>query len=94
MDTEVLKRVVADNADKITYPFSHLYKMLGYDNLIFLIDMYGGTTLYIPRLHWVFKDCISIAVRKDFGRLGMYELCQKYGISERTIKDIVKEREA
>ena len=57
-----------------------------------LIRHYGGNQLYIQQVDSVLKDMRDKELNEKFDGSNYKELSREYGISERTIRDIVAEK--
>jgi Mor family transcriptional regulator len=89
MDKKTLRNAVEKHTDLILKPFDLLYETLGFEAINTLSYYFGGQQIYIPRPQFIFWDCIRLQIIEEYNGRNMRELCQRYGVSWKTIKSIV-----
>lgn len=72
-------------------PHREIAQVIGVENLIRLSEIYGGTTLYIPKPGEILKNRRYAALIEEFDGSNIKYLARKYHVSERTIYRLVKE---
>lgn len=70
---------------------SELVQVLGVGNTVRLLEVFGGSQLYIPRLETLTKsECRNSMICTDFMNGMSYRaVANKYGLSEMAIRKIV-----
>ena len=70
---------------------SELVQVLGVGNTVRLLEVFGGSQLYIPRLETLTKsECRNSMICTDFMNGMRYRaVANKYGLSEMAIRKIV-----
>ncbi len=73
---------------------SELVQVLGVENTVRLLEVFGGSQLYIPRLETLTKgECRNFMICTDFMNGMSYRaVANKYGLSEMAIRKIVAVR--
>ena len=92
MSDEHFKNAVLKNKGEVTPPFDAMLDIMGFEGLRQLCDQVGGTTLYIPSLQNMFKGCLQKQIPTEFDGSNYRQLCYRYGLSERTIRNFVNPR--
>lgn len=68
-----------------------LRRIIGISNTISLIEKCGGSFIYVPQMNTVLKNERDKAIYSDFNKgISYKQIALKYGISELTVRDIVK----
>ena len=91
MNLQHIKQAVDQNLTSVPEPFKTILSLAGFDGIIELCESFGGTSIYIPHTKSVFRDCIRLQVKKEFKSDNYKELCIRYGLSERTVRNIIEE---
>lgn len=66
-----------------------LAEVIGLDSYINLVKIYGGTTLYIAKYDRLQNIKRDQKIVRDFNGYNHKYLAHKYGLSDRTIRDIL-----
>ena len=66
-------------------------QLIGVENLIRLSEIYGGTSIYIPKVDDLLKNSRYAAIMREFDGTNIRYLARKYGVSERTVYRLVSE---
>lgn len=84
---------VMDNicVDELPEPYNDMARIIGTENLMKLVEEFGGTQIYLPRKNQLMKEYIYKAILKEFNGSNRRELSKKYDISESTIYRIIKQ---
>ena len=70
-----------------------LAETIGMDAWRKLIDVYGGTgRMYIPQVDMVVIPIRDQLIRREFNGDNFYELARKWNMTERSIREIVKDK--
>jgi len=92
MVKEYFENAVLSNKEGILPPFDNLMEIVGFEGIYLLTKEMGGSSLYVPSLHKIFRECLCKQIPKEFDGANYRELCRRYGLSERTIRTIVEEQ--
>lgn len=70
-----------------------LAELIGLEAFIRLVDVYGGTSsLYIPKAEQLVLPVRDEMIRREFDGNNSYVLARKWGLTERYIREIAKEK--
>lgn len=74
---------------------SELVQVLGVENTVRLIEVFGGSQIYIPKFNNLSREYRDSEIYKDFlSGISYSELRHKYKLSEKTIRAVINaERE-
>lgn len=83
-----VKRIISECQNET---ISELVQVLGVGNTVRLLEVFGGSQLYIPRLETLTKsECRNSMICTDFmNGMSYREVANKYGLSEMAIRKIV-----
>lgn len=84
----ILKNICVD---ELPEPYNDMARIIGTENLIKLIEEFGGTQIYLPHKDKLMKQYKYQAILKEFNGSNKRELSKKYDISESTIYRIIKQ---
>ena len=90
MDEKALKTAAKKYKHLITPPYNQMMEMDGFEAICALSKAYSGTSVYIPSLRTIFGRCLDTDMLEQYARTNVRELVQKYGYSERYVRDLVK----
>lgn len=65
-------------------------ELIGVENFIHLSEVYGGTTIYVPKMDDLLKNSRYAAIMQEFDGTNIRQLARKYHVSERTIYRLVR----
>lgn len=65
---------------------------IGVDGLIKLCEHFGGSSIYIPQKKELLKNKIYSMIYREYDGGNIKQLAVKYGVSEATVYNIVRER--
>lgn len=88
-----IKTAVESHAHAIREPYKIFFDLFGFDGIIELCGHFGGTTIYIPHVQGIFKDCIKAQILSELTFDNYKLLSTKYGVSERTVRNLQEEKE-
>ena len=57
-----------------------------------LVEAYGGQAIYVPKADSIVRSLRDERIRRDFNGYNYKFLCNKYNLSERTIRAITAEK--
>lgn len=70
-----------------------LAELIGMEGFIRLVDVYGGTSnLYIPKAEQLVLPVRDEMIRREFDGRNSIQLARKWGLTERHIREIVKDK--
>ena len=62
------------------------------DGFIRLVDTYGGTSnLYVPVAEQLVRPVRDELIRREYNGRNVYELARKWDLTDRSIREIVKD---
>ena len=75
----------------IPYYLHSMVDMIGEENFLKICKMYGGSSIYIPVYKRATQGIRNAAIFKDYNGKNIDALRIKYKLSNRRIRDLVKE---
>ncbi|MBS5794292.1 MAG: Mor transcription activator family protein [Clostridiales bacterium] len=78
--------------EDIDEQYRHIAERIGVEQFIELIKGLGGTSWYLPKLDKVLYRAIKRKILREYNNYNKKELALKYGISEKTVERITKEK--
>lgn len=66
-------------------------ELIGVNNLLNLSKVYGGTSIYIPKIEELLKNQKYAGIMSEFNGGNIKKLARKYGVSERTVYRLVQD---
>lgn len=66
--------------------------VVGFDNLIKMIEHFGGNSIYIPQKYELYRNKMYADILDKYDGTNIKRLATDYGISEKTVYTIVKSR--
>lgn len=72
--------------------YRNIARLIGIKNFIELIKLLGGTSWYIPKVESVLSEARKRRIKKEYNGYNKRELALKYGVSERTVAYIAKDK--
>ncbi len=64
--------------------------VIGFDNLLKMVDYFGGSSVYFPQKYDLCKNRMHIEILKQYDGTNIKQLAVNYGVSEKTIYTILK----
>ncbi len=64
--------------------------VIGFDNLLKIVDHFGGNSVYFPQKYDLCKKRMYIEILKQYDGTNIKQLAANYGISEKTVYTILK----
>ena len=77
--------------DELSGAWAEMARIIGIERLLALCEVFGGTTIYIPKKERILQQTRNKAIRREFDCQNYRQLASKYGLSERRIRQIVAE---
>lgn len=89
MRNELIEQLTLDD---LTGNAQDLAQTIGLDAFIRLVKIYGGTSnLYVPKAEELIKPVRDRLIRQEFNGVNIGRLARKWGLTDRYIREIVKE---
>lgn len=66
--------------------------VVGVDGLIRLCEHFGGSSIYIPQKRELLRQKIYQMIYREYDGSNIRELAVKYGVSEATVYNVVRDR--
>lgn len=79
------------SAAEMPEPLRALADLIGVDNTILLAGKMGGANIYIPKIDTLFRGVRDKKICDEFNGKNYPQLAKKYGVTERRVRNIVKE---
>jgi Mor family transcriptional regulator len=70
---------------------AEMVRIIGVERMLALCEVFGGSTIYIPKKERFLLQAGNKAIRCEFNRQNYRQLASKYGLAERRIRQIVAE---
>ena len=70
-------------------PSADLTKIVGVKRFLTLCEVFGGTTVYIPKKKRVLQQIRNRQIEREFEGHNYRMLAEKYGLSERRVRQII-----
>lgn len=88
-ENELLKELTLEDLQEQHRQYA---EVIGLENLISLSKMYGGGSIYIPQTRELLKNRLYSCIFREFDGSNVKTLAVKYGVSESTVYNIVREK--
>lgn len=90
MKEEYFKNAVLNYKEDVLHPFNELMDIIGFEGIYLLSKEMSGSSLYIPNINKIFRKCLYKQIPKEFDGSNYRQLCRRYDLSERTIRNIIE----
>jgi len=90
MNKEILLKAATTHPDEIIEPYRSMFKLGGFEAIIALVELQGGSTVYVPSSRTIFSRCLEEAAKEEIGKMDSRALARKYGFSDRHMKRMLK----
>jgi Mor family transcriptional regulator len=90
MNERTVKQAALRYQDCILQPYDAMMDMDGFDAICTFSKTFGGTSVYVPSVRTIFGQCLEKDMLNAWNGANVRELVQKYGFSERHIRDLIK----
>lgn len=88
MDSQTSKQLV----ENLTEDQKRVAELVGYETYQSMIEVYGGSYIYIPKPDKFDRVARNEKIISEFDGYNFHELAIKYGLTDVTIRGIVKEQ--
>jgi isopropylmalate/homocitrate/citramalate synthase len=79
------------SASELPEPFKVLADLIGIDNTLILAGKLGGSNIYIPKINTLYRGVRDKKICDEFNGKNYASLAKKYGVTERRVRNIIKE---
>ncbi len=76
-------------ADELHGVSADLARIIGIDRLLTLCEIFGGTSVYVPRKERILLKARNEEIKREFVGNNYGGLAAKYGLTERRIRQII-----
>lgn len=77
--------------DKLPDVYKPLTELIGYENMLKMVTLYGGTPYYVPKLDALHKTLRDDQLMADYGKgRSADQLARKYDLSVVQVYEIIK----
>jgi len=90
MEKKILEQIVYSYKDELNFPFNEILEKIGFEALYFLVENYGGSSLYLPTTMRMFRSCLAKEILKEFNGDNYRQLSRKYSIPVRSLQIMVE----
>ncbi|MCI9463390.1 MAG: hypothetical protein HFI48_05825 [Lachnospiraceae bacterium] len=91
--TESAKKVFEElEPDDLQENHKEIADVVGFDNLIRLIDHFGGNQIYIPQKYELYRQKMYKEIIDQYDGTNVKRLATEYGVSEKTVYTIINEK--
>lgn len=73
--------------------YKNIVEQIGIKNFIKLIKETGGINFYVPKIDTFLKGVRNKKIKQDYNGYNLKELSKKYNLTQRQIRNILKESE-
>ncbi len=75
--------------DDLKPEYREIVDIIGFDQFIGLVERFGGFQLYIPKPDSLVRNERNELIKSEFNGFNFRDLAQRYGLTERHIREIV-----
>jgi len=90
MNEQALKKVAFKYKELIMPPYNQMIEMDGFEAICIFSKTHSGTSIYVPSIRTIFGRCLDKDMINLYNRTNIRELVQKYGYSEKYVRDLVR----
>lgn len=83
---EVLEKVKLEHLEEEARALAEL---IGIENFKKLVRIYGGASIYIPKMDSISKEARNEQIREEFTGDNLHELALKYHLTDKWVRDII-----
>jgi len=76
--------------DLILPPYNEIIDLNGLDAIVAFSKAFSGSSVYVPSLRAIFKDCIDAEIHNQYNGKNIRSLSKDYDLSERYIRNLLK----
>lgn len=92
MTSQAEKIFDALEPDDLQENHREIANVVGFDNLIKLIEHFGGNSIYIPQKYELYRFKLYATILEQYDGTNIKRLATDYGVSEKTVYTIVKNK--
>lgn len=78
-------------ADDLEDKYKEIADIVGFENLIKLVENYAGNSVYIPQKYELYRHEMYKAILDEYDGTNIKRLATDYGISEKTVYNILRD---
>ena len=78
--------------DDLQEKHREIAEVVGFGNLMRLVEHFGGNSIYIPQRYELYRNKMYAEILDRYDGTNIKRLATEYGISEKTVYTIVKDR--
>lgn len=75
--------------DDLNEEQQHLAELIGLDNFAKLVQVFGGTNIYIPKAEAFGRTMRNEKIRQEYNGRNIKSLAVKYGLTERQVYKLI-----
>lgn len=75
--------------DDLNEEQQHLAELIGLDNFAKLVQVFGGTNIYIPKAEAFERSIRNEKIRQEYNGRNIKSLAVKYGLTERQVYKLI-----
>jgi Mor family transcriptional regulator len=75
--------------DDLNEEQQHLAELIGLDNFAKLVQVFGGTNIYIPKAEAFGRTVRNEKIRQEYNGRNIKSLAVKYGLTERQVYKLI-----
>lgn len=75
--------------DDLNEEQQHLAELIGLDNFAKLVQVFGGTNIYIPKAEAFGRSVRNEKIRQEYNGRNVKSLAVKYGLTERQVYKLI-----
>ena len=90
MNESVVRQAAKKYQESILPPYDAMMDMDGFDSICAFSKTFSGSSVYVPSLRTIFGQCLEKDMLNAWNGANVRELVQKYGYSERHVRDLIR----
>jgi len=87
-----IREAVTLHKDLVLPPYDEIFGLSGIDAIVAFSRAFSGSSVYVPSLRSIFKNCIDVEIHNQYNGKNIRTLAKDYGLSERYIRNLIKEQ--
>ena len=88
-EEELLNALTVDDLEE---QYRAIARAVGLDGLKRLCNHFGGSSIYIPQIRKLIENRRETAIYREYDGANIKQLAARYGVSESTVYNIVRDR--
>jgi len=85
-----IKEAVMLHKELILPPYDEIIDLNGLDAIAAFSRAFSGSSIYVPSLRTIFKDCIDTEIHNQYNGKNIRSLAKDFNLSERYIRNLLK----